>query len=490
MNRKMLQRLLEDEYEIIQVADGLEALSFLKENARELSLILLDIVMPRVNGFEVLSALRRLELSENLPVIVISGETDSDFLKKAYELGAVDYISRPFDSVIIRSRVRNTVKLYDRQKRMALLAANQVFKLETNSHLMVNMLSHIMELRNGESGPHVLNIGFITEILANNLSDRTAKYPMSREDIRLLCDASALHDIGKLAIPEEILNKPGALTDEEFEIIKTHSKLGADMLESISYLHDEPLLKMSYEICRWHHERWDGKGYPDGLKGDQIPITAQIVSLADVYDALTSDRVYKKAFSHETAVQMILDGKCGKFNPILLECLLAVQDRLKLTIEMNIQTIQKNQYIHTMVEELLRQDELPATNTVMQLLEHEQTKFQFFNSVSEDIQFEQLISPPMFILSKWDAERLHVDSVIVDPKQDERYVAAIGKENFEKVAELIHHTTRKSPMIQYDCTMNLTGREQKYRIVCLTLWDKYQPNTPVRIVGKIIAVHG
>lgn len=488
-NCKTLQKLLENEFEIVQVNDGLEALSLLKERAREFSLILLEIVTPKVDGFDVLKTLNQLHLSENLPVIIISDETSPDSLKKAYALGATDYINRPFDAVIVRNRVKNAVKLYDRQKRMALLAANQVYKLETTSHLMVNILSHIVEQRNGENSSHVLNVQFITETLANNLTERTTQYPMTREDIRLLCDASAIHDIGKIEIPEEILNKPGKLTKEEFEIIKQHSKLGAEMLESIPHLQDEPLLKISYEICRWHHERWDGRGYPDGLKGDQIPITAQIVSLADVYDALTSDRVYKKAFSHETAVQMITDGECGQFNPILVECFLAVQDRLKQTIEVNIQNLQKSRYIKSMVDELLSQNELPATNTVMQLLEHEQTKFQFFNSVSGDIQFEQLISPSILVLSKWDAERLRMNSVTINPHQNERYVSILGKENQEKLAELVHQTTQESPVVQYDCKLNFTGKEHCYRIVCLTLWDKYQPNTPVSVVGKIINIH-
>lgn len=489
MNCKTLQKLLEDEFEIVQANDGLEALSLLKERAREFSLILLDIVMPKVDGFNVLKTLNQLHLSENLPVIIISGETNPDYLKKAYALGVTDYINRPFDAVIVRSRVKNAIKLYDRQRRMAFLAANQVYKLETTSHLMVNILSHIVEQRNGESGSHVLNVQFITEILANNLTERTDRYPMSREDIKLLCDASAIHDIGKIAIPEEILNKPGKLTKEEFEIIKRHSKLGAEMLESVSHLQDEPLLKMSYEICRWHHERWDGRGYPDGLKGEQIPITAQIVSLADVYDALTSDRVYKKAYSHETAILMITNGECGQFNPLLIECLTAVQDRLKRTMEMNAQNLQKGRYIKSMVDELLRQDELPATNTVMQLLEHEQTKFQFFNSVSGDIQFEQLLSPSILVLSKWDAARLHMESVTLNPHQDKRYVQILGEENQEKLVELVHQTTQESPVVQYDCKLNLTGKEHWYRIVCLSLWDKYQPTTPVSVVGKIIDIH-
>lgn len=246
---------------------------------------------------------------------------------------------------------------------------------------------------------------------------------------------------------------------------------------------------MSYEICRWHHERWDGRGYPDGLKGDEIPITAQIVSIADVYDALTSERAYKKAFSHETAIQMIITGECGQFNPILLECLVAVQEQLKQAIKTNLLTLQKNRYVKDTVNELLCQDELPATNTIMHLLENEQAKFQFFNSFSHDIQFEYLVSTSILVLTRWDDEKMHMDSITVNPHQDEEYKDILGKENQEKLAELVSRTTPKSPIIQYDCKLNLTGREHWYRIACLSQWDECHLKVPVSIIGKIIDIH-
>lgn len=329
MNRLTLQQILEDEYDVIQASAGAEGLELVYKHMGGFSCMLLNIEMPVMDGFEVLKVLNELHWIENLPVIVISGEASNETIRRAYELGATDYIRRPFDSAIAKRRVMNTINLYDRQKKLAMIAADEIYKQEKNSRLVVNILSHVLEQRNGESGLHVLNIQRITDILAKNLVGKTDRYPMSREDIEVLCNASALHDIGKIGIPKKILNKPGKLTPEEYELMKRHCILGADMVASAPFGQDEPLVRVSREVCRWHHERWDGGGYPDGLHGDEIPISAQIVSLADVYDALTSDRVYKKSIPHEKAVQMIIGGECGSFNPVLLECFMSVQDRIR-----------------------------------------------------------------------------------------------------------------------------------------------------------------
>ena len=194
---------------------------------------------------------------------------------------------------------------------------------------MVAILSHIVEFRNGESGLHVLHINMLTEKILARLVQKTEKYNLTHADRSLITTASSLHDIGKIGIDDKILNKPGKLTKEEFEIMKTHTLIGANMLEGMGMYQNEKLIKIAYQICRWHHERYDGKGYPDGLKGEEIPISAQVVSLADVYDALSSERVYKKAFSHEKTMEMILAGECGQFNPLLLECLVDIQYDLK-----------------------------------------------------------------------------------------------------------------------------------------------------------------
>ena len=226
-------------------------------------------------------------------------------------------------------RVNNTIKLYAKQRRLINLVKKQVEEKENNNQIMISIFSHIVEFRNGESGAHVLHINILTEMLLERLMQKTDQYPLTWTERHLIPTASALHDIGKIGIEEKILNKPGKLTKEEFEIMKTHTLIGADMLKDIQVQYGEELVKIAYEICRWHHERYDGRGYPDGLKGEEIPISAQVVSLADVYDALVSERVYKKAFSHETAIEMIKNGECGIFNPILMECMLEIQDKMR-----------------------------------------------------------------------------------------------------------------------------------------------------------------
>jgi putative two-component system response regulator len=199
--------------------------------------------------------------------------------------------------------------------------------------MLISVLSEIVEFRNGESGMHVLNINILTTMILEQLVKKTDKYPLSWSNRMLISTASSLHDIGKIGIDEKILNKPGRLTPEERKIMEKHTVIGADMLANLQMYEDEPLMKVAYQICRWHHERYDGKGYPDGLKGEEIPISAQVVALADVYDALTSERVYKKAYSHEEAVQMICNGECGTFNPLLLECLCEIQDPIKKELQ-------------------------------------------------------------------------------------------------------------------------------------------------------------
>lgn len=322
MNRLILRDILSDEYELAEAKNGTEAVTFLQNNPSGVDLILLDIVMPEMDGFAFLEQMNPKRWITETPVIMISAENLSASVVRAYDLGVSDFIGRPFDADIVRKRVKNTIMLYAKQKKLMNMITQQVYEKERQSGLMVAVLSHIVEFRNGESGAHVLHIQRITELLLKHLGKLRPDYKYTAEEISMFSLASALHDIGKIAIPDKILNKPGRLTEEEFAIMKTHTTTGAALLEELVEAYtDEPLIHTAHQICRWHHERWDGKGYLDGLKGDEIPLPAQVVALADVYDALTSERVYKQAFTHDTAVQMILDGKCGTFNPLLLQCL-------------------------------------------------------------------------------------------------------------------------------------------------------------------------
>ena len=329
MNREILTEMLQDDFRILEAENGEEALKMLKQYDTGISLMLLDIVMPVMNGFEVLAAMAREHWMDDIPVIMISSEGSEDYIRRAYEMGIADYIRRPFDAKIVYQRVFNTIKLYAKQRRLISLVADQIYEKEKNNRMMVGILSQIVEFRNGESGPHVLHIQTLTRLLLERLVQKTGQYGLSWSEQYMISMASALHDIGKIGIDEKILNKSGKLTKEEFDIMKTHTLIGATMLENLKMYQGEILLEVAYQICRWHHERYDGKGYPDGLVGEEIPISAQVVSLADAYDALISDRVYKKAYSHEQAVKMILNGECGAFNPVLLECLTDIQDHLK-----------------------------------------------------------------------------------------------------------------------------------------------------------------
>ena len=337
MNRLILAEILQGDYRILEAKDGRECMDALQAEAGNIALVLLDINMPVMDGFEVLKAMNVNHTIEDIPVIMISSDDSDAAIRRSYELGASDYVTRPFDARIVYRRVTNTIKLYAKQRRLVQMVSDQIRARENNTDTLVGVLSHIVEFRNGESGAHVLHIRIITELLLHRLLEISSQYPITAEQQDNIPLASALHDIGKIGIDEKILNKPGKLTPEEYEVIKTQSMLGAEMLHQLENFNEQPLLQTAYEITRWHHERWDGRGYPDGLKGDEIPISAQLVALADVYDALTSERCYKKAFSHEKAVQMILNGECGAFNPLLLQCLTDMQTDLKVQLQQRTQ---------------------------------------------------------------------------------------------------------------------------------------------------------
>lgn len=372
INREILVEMLKDEFEILEAENGETCLEMIHRYETKISLILLDIVMPGMNGFDVLSYMNRNDLIDDIPVIMISSEDSDDTIRQAYELGVSDYINRPFDAEVVRRRVLNTIKLYAKQRRLVALVTNQVYEKEKNNRMLISVLSQIVEFRNGESGLHVLNINILTSQLLEQLVKKTDKYNLSWMDRMIISNASSLHDIGKISIDEKILNKPGRLTPEERKIMEKHTVIGADMLANLKMYEDEPLMKVAYQICRWHHERYDGKGYPDGLVGEEIPIAAQVVALADVYDALTSERVYKKAFSHEKSIEMIKNGECGTFNPLLLETLTDIQDNIK-----------------TELQELTRTSQSDATKNGTEKFEiYDNSLDQFFGTISQEIQKE------------------------------------------------------------------------------------------------------
>lgn len=335
LNRDLLKEMLRDRYEVLEAADGEKGLALLYELGTKISLVLLDVVMPKLGGFDVLAVMQKERWLDDIPVMMISAEDSPAFIQRAYDMGASDYITRPFNMNVVRQRSDNITKLYAKQRRLLSLVSSQIQEKERNNHIIISILSEVVGLKNGESRKHILSVSRITELLLSRVMQRTSRYHLTWQDEALITNAAALHDIGKIGIDEKILNKPGKLTKEEFEIMKTHTLIGAKMVEHLEAFREEPFVKVTYAICRWHHERWDGRGYPDGLKGDAIPISAQIVSIADVYDALTSKRVYKDAFAHEKAIWMILNGECGLFNPLLLDCLLDIKDSLKEELQKN-----------------------------------------------------------------------------------------------------------------------------------------------------------
>ena len=329
MNREILITMLEDDFDIIVAENGMVCLELLMQYGKAISAVLLDIVMPVIDGFEVLTYMNRNRWIEDIPVIMISREESDACIRRAFQLGVADYISRPFDNHVVRQRVFNTIKLYAKQRRLTALVSDQIHEKEKNNQMMIEILSQIVEFRNGESGLHVLHIKVLTEMLLEEILKKTDRYRLTPELCQMIFIASSFHDIGKIGIDEKILNKPGRLTVEEFNEMKKHTLIGASMLSKMERYKEEPLIHIAYQICRWHHERYDGSGYPDGLVGDEIPISAQIVSLADVYDALISERAYKKGFTHERAIEMILGGECGIFNPILIECFMEIEQKIK-----------------------------------------------------------------------------------------------------------------------------------------------------------------
>lgn len=483
MNREILSVILGDEYEIIEAGDGTEAVAILQKHSTEISVILLDIVMPEMDGYEVLALMNSNRWIEEIPVMIISAENSPSYIERAYELGVTDFISRPFDATIVRRRVVNTILLNTKQRNLERLVAEQIYEKENNSQLMITILSHIVEFRNGESGLHILHVQTFTEMLLRRLVQITGKYSLSSSDISLISKASALHDIGKIVIGDEILNKPGRLTDEEFAIMKTHSMAGASMLEELPVGKEEPLVKVAYEICRWHHERWDGRGYPDGLKGDEIPISAQIVSLADVYDALTSERVYKKAYPHEKAIEMILNGECGAFNPLVLECLKSMSAELKDELKEKSFSRKNEDRFQNVADEMMKHSELVSSERTLQMLEYERIKSNFFSSVLQNIQFEYTLMPPMLTLSAYGAERLGLKTVTMNPQSDEKVCAMTGGDDFDRFLERARNTVPEQPVAEYECMINYKDGAQATRVVCRSIWSNENPPCYAGAIG-------
>ena len=489
MNRMLLSDILADTYNIIEAEDGEQAIAILQQHASEISIVVLDMVMPKVDGFGVLEAMNENRWIQFLPVVSISTESSPEFVERAYSLGVTDFINRPFDELIVIRRVSNTIKLYAKQRKLTHMVANEIFEKERNGSLMITILSHIVEFRNGESGMHVMNIGTLTEILLNQISKKDDKYYLPYAERDLIVKASALHDIGKISIPEEVLNKPGKLTDEEFEAMKQHTVIGYQMLSDLGF-QDEPLVKVSREITRWHHERYDGRGYPDGLKGDEIPLSAQIVSLADVYDALTSERVYKPAFSHEKAIQMILNGECGAFNPLLLECLVEAQDAIRQGLAQPNRAFNSYEDLKSIAPAIQDAETLDVTEYALDQLENEREKNHFLTEISRQLQFDYNKSLDLLHIPVWAAKRLGTPAQIKDPLHTEALANLISHDLVELLSKAITETTPQDPLVRLDCTVTSNGEAYDCIIITKTVWSQEEEPILVGVIGKIMQNNG
>lgn len=337
MNRDILKAMLEDQYEIEEAEDGMEALSVLQKRREEFSVVLLDLIMPKVDGTTVLKVMREKNWLAELPVIVISGEDSNQVERENLQLGASDYIRKPYDGYLVKMRINNVVDLakyrrslehkVDEQYR---LLKEQSEKLKQVNERIIDIFATVVEYRNAESGQHIQRVKSFTRIIAEELAEEYPEYGLTQHMIEAIVSASALHDLGKIAVPDSILLKPGKLTEDEFEYMKSHAARGAELLKRVEgFLDDPEYEELCYDICRHHHDKYDGKGYPDGLKGDEIPISAQIVSIADCYDALTSERVYKSAYALDKAFDMIINGECGMFSPKIISCFQNTREKLE-----------------------------------------------------------------------------------------------------------------------------------------------------------------
>ena len=480
-NRDILKEILGEKYNYLEAENGNQAIQMIGENIG-IDLMLLDINMPQMNGFEVLKIMKRSQCIEETPVIMISSEESVDTMREAYEMGITDYITRPFDSVIVKKRVQNTLSLYANQNNLVNVVVNQIYEKEENNNIMIRILSSILGSRNSESREHILHIKTATEMMLRQLIKITDVYHLTEADIALITTASSLHDIGKIYIPEEILNKPGRLTDEEFKIMKTHSELGADIIQDMHLPQENPLVHTAWEICRWHHERWDGKGYPDGLKGEEIPISAQVVSIADVYDALTSERCYKKAFDHDTAIKMILDGQCGQFNPILLKCLKELSPRFfKMFSNETDDSIQYYE-AQRLSNEILSEKSLPRKNYSQHIIKVMQEKIDFFmkNSGRNSVDYNA-VSGQLTMINANQQTLYQRD----DPKFDVFKEFEVSEEDVQHIKDLLAHTSVKDKEISVQIEAKMENNRQLYNLKLHTLWSPLKKDGYIGIIGYI-----
>lgn len=491
INRAILCEMFYKEYDVLEASNGKEALNCIFEKQTQIDIVLLDIVMPELDGFGVLKELHVQGLLEHIPVIMITAENSENVMKKGYALGVADIINKPFNPDIVRRRVKNILALYSRQERLEELVKQQTEALRKQSRQLVDILSNIIEFKNTESGQHILNIRVITRFLLEKLVAGFPEYSLTHNQIEIISEAAAMHDIGKIAVPDVILNKPSKLTKEEFQIMQTHTVKGCEVAEKLRAIRNNEYMDYCLDICRHHHERWDGKGYPDGLKGEEITIWSQAVSLADVYDALTSVRVYKPAFSAEEAIDMIMNGECGTFNPKLLVCLVENAEELKEYIKESTED-DFTYYNSECKVDLGRSDGLEneymnLSERTLRLLEQERENYRILADLSGDITFDYDIKQDVLVFSEKFYDVFGKDVLIEDATFFLKKTDLIYEEDHLALRKQLSGLSMNSPTCKFDIRLKVShGMYQYFKVYVNSIWNIGKQGDCYSIMGKLV----
>ena len=482
INRAILVGMLSKSYAYVEAENGEQAVSILQEDS-SIDLVLLDLVMPGMDGFAVLSVMNEKHWIDTIPVIMISFQSDSTSVARCYQMGATDYISRPFEKAEVRQRIQNTLNLYARQKQLQQMVQEQLHQ-RTRSNLLIDILSHIVEFRNGEHMLHMQHMHALVDMLLHALAEKTEKYGLTDETISLIASASSLHDIGKIDIPGYILDKPGKLTEEEYAIVKAHAMKGAAMLAHMPPDTDGSLINMASDICRWHHERFDGKGYPDGLTGDAIPISAQAVGLADVYDALISERCYRPAYTPGRALEMILNGECGAFNPLLIDCLKELQPQIEkeFGLPTEKQTSEKKR-MQSEVSSLLMDDTLPITLSTQQLLDQSRERSRFFAAQAGGLQFEYSAQHRALSLTDCDTTPSYENPTAT--QAEFARLSGLSHEDCMRLNTVIRNASPTNPDALFTTTDSECGMTDRKLISLHTFWTEESAPRFLGVVGQV-----
>lgn len=506
LNRAILAELFHDSYTILEAANGVDAIEVLRVHRGQIVIMLLDIIMPLMDGYEVLQVMSDEQWLSQLPVVLITSESSESASLRSYELGASDIINKPFNPSIVKRRVGNVIELYQHKTHQERVIRSQIAVLELQARqisqtntFIVDALSSVVEFRSCESAQHIRHVRTITEMLLEGLMASYPQYCLTSHSITKISIASAMHDIGKIAIPEHVLKKPSHLTPEEFEIMKTHSLKGSEILQNLQANHSENYYRYSHDICLYHHERWDGGGYPDGLVGSQIPIWAQAVSLADAYDSLTSSRIYREAFSHEQSLAMIFNGECGVFNPDLIEVFQRVASKLNsdgkpslLVAEPSLPTLlfppsPKQAVLPS--DDLARNAQILSDRTLW-LLEREREKNRIVTELSGDIVFNYDAVSDEIEFSEKFHEIFQGDTHISDAQNALRSTKLLVDTSNPILSTCMSTLTPESPRTSFDVLLRTaSGAEEWFEVYAHALWDPSGEGRCVGLIGKLVNIH-